>query len=54
MGKNPGDDLNLKKLRDVAQVVERQLWELDAAGSNPVIPIRVVQRVATQWSWQSG
>ena len=26
------------KIRDVAQLVARQFWELDAAGSSPVIP----------------
>lgn len=28
-----------RKKRDVAQVVERLLWEQDVAGSSPVIPI---------------
>ena len=28
-----------RKERDVAQVVERLLWEQDVAGSSPVIPI---------------
>ena len=29
-------------LRDVAQLVARVLWEHDVAGSNPVIPTKLV------------
>lgn len=44
----------IKVFRGVAQLVERCFWEADAAGSNPVTPIRVVQRVATQPRYPSG
>ena len=30
--------IKFKSFRDVAQLVGRQFWELDAAGSSPVIP----------------
>lgn len=31
----------MKALRDVAQRLRRQLWELDIVGSNPTVPIRL-------------
>ena len=30
------------KYRDVAQLVARLLWEQDVAGSNPVIPTKII------------